>query len=182
MHDAIILLAGGKSTRLPGKLEREVDGLPLLARVYQNVREVAPVIVAGWGPYSESLDSLLDCPIVVDQWPGRGPLSGLHSACLQTNAERIYAVAGDAPRITTSVLRELAASWHSGDEAVVPTHDGRIEPLAGLYLREAVLREAPSILASDDRSMHALLGRLTTRHVPMAADTFLNINTIKDLP
>lgn len=182
MQDAIILLAGGKATRLPGKLEREVNGLPLLARVYENVRAIAPVYVAGWGSYTEKLDAMIECPVVIDRWPHRGPLSGILSACDHVNAVRIYAIAGDAPGITAETLITLADAWKQGDEAVVPVHGQRVEPLAALYAREALMREAPAVLASDDASMHALLARLQVRHVPMSSAPFLNINTIEDLP
>lgn len=182
MRDAIILLAGGKATRLPGKLEREVDGLPLLARVYENVRAIAPVLVAGWESYDARLDAVMDCPVVIDRWPHRGPLAGLLSACDHVDADRIYAIAGDAPRITAQTLTALAAAWQQGDEAIVPVHDDGVEPLAALYSRKAFMREAPAVLAGDDRSMHALLARLQVRHVPMNSATFLNINTIEDLP
>jgi molybdopterin-guanine dinucleotide biosynthesis protein A len=96
-HDlAIVILAGGRATRFPGKLEAAFDGEPLLARVYHHLRGVAPVMIAGCDTFSDRLDALLDCPIVVDRWPDRGPLGGLLSAAHETHARRIFAVAGDA--------------------------------------------------------------------------------------
>ncbi|HEX8805295.1 MAG TPA: hypothetical protein VF741_00045, partial [Candidatus Aquilonibacter sp.] len=71
--------------------------------------------------------------------------------------------------------------WQHGDEAVVPEHDGRLEPLAALYDREALLREAWECLHGEDRSMHALLARLRVRRVPCDAQAFANINTSADL-
>ena len=179
MHDVIILLAGGRATRLPGKLDINIGGMPLLARVYENVRGVAPVIVAG-GAFSPDVDARLDCPIVVDLWPNTGPLGGLLSACMQTRAERIFAIAGDAPRITADLLRMLSDAWEPGDEAVVPAHGDRLEPLAALYARDALEREGHDVLHGD-RSMHSLISRLNVRRIPMPPDVFLNINTPADL-
>ena len=96
MRNAVVILAGGRATRLPGKLERMFAGRTLLERVYRNVREFAPVIVAGAGSFNDSIDAMLDCPIVIDRWPGRGPLAGLLSASAEISAEYMFAVAGDA--------------------------------------------------------------------------------------
>jgi molybdopterin-guanine dinucleotide biosynthesis protein A len=181
-HDlAIVILAGGRSTRFPGKLEATLDGEPLLARVYHHVRDIAPTMIAGRDTFSDDLDALLDCPIVVDRWPDRGPLGGLLSAAHETAASRIFAVAGDAPLVTADTVSVLLASWQDGDEAVVPEHDGLLEPLAALYDREALMREGWECLHGDDRSMHGLLARLRVRRIACDAATFANVNTSADL-
>jgi molybdopterin-guanine dinucleotide biosynthesis protein A len=117
----------------------------------------------------------------VDRWPNRGPLGGLLSAAYETNASRIFAVAGDAPLITRAMVEELLQAWNSEDEAIVPEHNGRLEPLAALYRRDALLREGWECLHSDDASMHALLARLRVRKVTCDAEAFANINTSADL-
>lgn len=179
---AIVILAGGRATRFPGKLEAPFEGEPLLARVYHHLREVAPVMIAGRDTFSGRLDALLDCPIIVDRWPDRGPLGGLLSAACQTRAQRIFAVAGDAPLVTAPLVETLLQARRDGDEAVVPEHDGRLEPLAALYERAALLREGWECLHGEDRSMHGLLARLQTRRVPCEAKMFANVNTASDLP
>jgi molybdenum cofactor guanylyltransferase len=178
---AIVILAGGRATRFPGKLEAPLGGEPLLARVYRQVRDIAPAMIAGRDTFSATLDAVLDCPIVVDRWPDRGPLGGLLSAAHETTATRIFALAGDAPRVTREIVHALVAAWRDGDEAVVPEHDGRLEPLAALYDREALMREGWECLQGEDRSMHALLARLRVRRVPYDAPAFTNINTSTDL-
>lgn len=177
---AVVILAGGRATRFPGKLEAPIDGEPLLARVYRHLREAAPVTIAGRGTFSPGLDAMLDCPIVVDRWPGRGPLGGLLSAALELRADRIFAVAGDSPLVTRNVLGALLAAWQDGDEAAVPEHDGRLEPLAALYDRDALVREGWEAMRGTDASMHAALGRMRVRSVALDASFFLNVNTADD--
>lgn len=178
---AVVILAGGRATRFPGKLETAVGGEPLLARVYHHLRALGPVTVAGRGGYSQQLDALLECPIVVDRWPDRGPLGGLLSAALEIREPRLFAAAGDAPNVTAEVGEALLGAWREGDEAVVPVHDELLEPLAALYDREALVREGRICLQHNDLSMHALLARLRTRRVPLDARYFVNVNTPQDL-
>ncbi len=176
-----VILAGGRATRLPGKLELPVGGEPLLARVYHNLRGAAPVVISGAGSFAPELDAVLDCPLIVDRWPGRGPLGGLLSVCCEISTPWIFAVAGDAPHVTSRVLETLLEARHESDEAVVSEHDGRIEPLASLYRRDALEREGHDVLQERSASMHAVLERLNVRRVALPADLFVNINTPADL-
>jgi molybdopterin-guanine dinucleotide biosynthesis protein A len=177
---AIVILAGGRATRFPGKLEAPLLGKPLLAHVYDALKEIAPITIAGRGTFSPELDGRLDCPIVVDRWPDRGPLGGIVSACMDLHASRIFVAAGDAPRVSAAIVQALLAAWESGDESCVPEHDGRLEPLCALYDREALLRVGLPAVHGDDRSMHGALGRLRVRRVPFDANDFLNVNTAAD--
>ncbi len=176
-----VILAGGRASRLPGKLERDVGGEPLLAHVYHNLVNAAPVVIAVAGSFTPELDAILDCPFVVDRYPGRGPLAGLLSACSELDTPWIFAVAGDAPHVTPQVLDALLKARREEDEAIVCEHDGQLEPLASLYRRDALEREGHDVLHEGNASMHALLERLRIRRVTLPADIFLNINTAADL-
>ena len=178
---AILILAGGASTRFPGKLERTIAGEPMLLRVYHNARAMGhPVFVAGKG-FAPEIDARLDCPVLIDRRPGGGPLRALVSACGEIGAERIFVMAGDAPLVDASVLERLLAEWQPGDEAVLPRHTGQIEPLAGLYLRSSVLHEGFISIEHGGGAMHALIERLETRFVEMPERYFVNVNTPADM-
>jgi molybdopterin-guanine dinucleotide biosynthesis protein A len=177
---AIVILAGGRATRFPGKLEADIGGEPLLARVYRQWRDAGEVTIAARDTFSPRLDAMLDCPIVVDRWPDRGPLGGLLTAALELHLPRIFAVAGDAPMVTRAVLDALLQAWHDDDEAAVPEHGGRLEPLAALYDRAALIREGRQVIAGEDRSMHGALSRMRARRVPLESSYFVNVNTAAD--
>jgi molybdopterin-guanine dinucleotide biosynthesis protein A len=178
---AIVILAGGRATRFPGKLECVVDGEPMLLRVYHNACATQwPVIVAARGSLGAALEKALDCPIAIDRLGPEGPLAGLASACETIRQERIFALAADMPRVEASVISEIASQWRAGDEAVVPSHSDGIEPLAALYDRAAVAREAPALLATDRRAMRDLVERLDTRFVALPQRYFINVNTPQD--
>ena len=179
---AVIMLAGGEARRLPGKLERPIDGQPLILRCFRNLRASGiPIYVAVKQRFSPEVDAQIDAPFLIDPDPGGGPLRAFASACDAIRAERVFAVAADQPHLEASVLRRLLAAWQPGDEAVVPIHDERIEPLAALYDRVAVVREEPGLRQDGKAAMHELVERLAARFVPIEAEHFYNVNRPSDL-
>ncbi len=179
---AIVLLAGGRATRFPGKLERPVGGVPMVARVFRTLRSTNwPVYVAANGSLSPEVAALLDGPMLAEDEPGSGPLGAMLSACSAIRAALLFAVAADQPRLEAGVLRRIAEAWQPGDEAVVPEHEGRIEPLAALYARTALLGEGSRLLRAGEGAMHRLIERVAVRFVPMPAHYFHNVNTAADL-
>jgi molybdopterin-guanine dinucleotide biosynthesis protein A len=182
MPDAsVVILAGGRATRFPGKLDREIDGTPMLLRVYERLRGTRSVFVAGNG-FSGDLDARLDCPLLLDRWPGRGPLAAFVSACGEIATARVFAIAADLPNVDAALLDELERACQDGDEAVVPAHgENGIEPLAALYDRAAVLERGYALLTSGHAAMRDLLHELRVRYLPVANDRFVNVNTPADL-
>ncbi len=179
---AVVLLAGGSARRFPGKLEHSIGGRPLLARSYANVRAAGwPVYLAGAGSFARELDAALDAPLLIDRYPGQGPLHAFLDACTAIRAQRLYAVAADQPRVDAAVLACVARAWQKGDEAVVPEHSGRSEPLAALYDRRAVLREAFGLRTRGRRAMHDLVEALAVRLVRIDDEYFCNVNRPQDL-
>jgi molybdopterin-guanine dinucleotide biosynthesis protein A len=97
-------------------------------------------------------------------------------------AERVFAVAADQPNFDASLIVRLNQAWRAGDEAVVPEHDGNIEPLAAVYDRRAALREGFELRASRRNAVRDLVARLRTRFLRCEAAYFHNVNRPEDLP
>jgi molybdopterin-guanine dinucleotide biosynthesis protein A len=181
---AVCILAGGQATRLPGKLWLDAGGVPIVVQVFRNVaagREAA--IACGEGCDRAFAD--LPATFVRDRWPKAGPLGGLVSACATLHAPWVFAVAGDAPFVTSAILDTLSVRRETGDEAVVPIHrEGetqRLEPLAALYDRARLLAVGEALLQSGARAMHALLDGLRVRTVCFEdEEAFANVNTQAD--
>jgi molybdopterin-guanine dinucleotide biosynthesis protein A len=170
---AVIILAGGQASRLPGKLQLDAGGVPLIVRVYRNVRSIGPVYVAAKGSFPREIDGALECPIIVDRWPRKGPLAALYGALGEVREQRVFVVAGDAPFVDESVARELAAAWEPGLQAVVP--------VCALYDRAALLGAAQSVLAGGSGAVAAAVERLAARRVRLSNErVFTNVNTIAD--
>ncbi len=179
--DAVVILAGGEATRFPGKLESDACGMPLLLRVYRNVHSIGPIYVSANAAFSENLARELDCTIVPDSRPGRGPLGGLVSTFERVSQERCFVVAGDAPLVDASVYRRLLEAWTEDLAAVVAERWGRLEPLCAIYDRGAFLREARRELAEGSGAVRAVVESLRHRRVRFSDERLLGgINTAAD--
>ncbi len=188
MRFGIVIVAGGRATRLPGKLTANAGALPLVARVLRNVRGAADeVVVSTSAELAAEMRGLVDVPVLVDTEKARGPAGGMLAAFATMREPVIFAVAGDAPFIDAAFATRLAAQWRSGDEALVPIHatpggQPQSEPLAALYDRAAFLREAAGILRGGRGALRLVLEALLTRYVNVADDAlaFTNVNTPED--
>lgn len=176
---AIVILAGGRATRFPKKLESDAGGIPLLVRVYHNVRDVGPVYLSG-GEIPDSLRRRIDCPIVADRVPHRGPLGGLVSTFESVAADRIFVVAGDAPFVDATVLRTLADRWESGLQGVIAESSHGLEPLCALYDRQAFLTAAALELDQGLASVAAAAKGLRHERVLFPDPVLASINTPAD--
>ncbi|HEY1976067.1 MAG TPA: molybdenum cofactor guanylyltransferase [Candidatus Baltobacteraceae bacterium] len=179
---AILVLAGGRASRFPGKLEALVDGEPLVLRAFRTARATGwPVYVSAQGPFPGEIDRRLDCPVLVDREPWAGPLRALSSACDTIAHDRIFVLAADLPRVDAPLLKRIADAWLPGDDAVVPRHDHRLEPLVALYARAAILAESFTLFGEPRASMHDLIERIGARLMDVDAKYFANVNTPADL-
>ena len=178
----VVLLAGGEARRLPGKLELDAGGVPLILRVYGNVRGAGPVYVSANRSFAPEIDMLLDCPIIIDRWPKRGPLAGLYSALEYVREPYVFVAAGDAPNVDGDVISALRAAWEPGLQAVVPVNaEGRLEPLCALYERAAFLAAAGPVLRQGSGGVASVVERLTSKRVRLSDErVFTNVNTVEE--
>jgi molybdopterin-guanine dinucleotide biosynthesis protein A len=179
---AVVILAGGQASRLPGKLELDAGGVPLVVRVYHNVREIGPVYVCAAGTFAAEIDRALECPLIVDRRPWQGPLAALYHALPYVAAARVFVVAADAPYVDGSVVRQLERAWERGVQAVVPVNaQERLEPLCALYDRAALLEAARGVLAEGSGGVAAAVERLAAKRVRLSNErVFVNVNTASD--
>ncbi len=177
---AVVILAGGEASRFPGKLESDAGGVPLLLRVYRNVRSIGPVYISANAPFCEKIARELDCAIVPDLQPGRGPLGGIISTFESLSQPLCFTVAGDAPFVDRSIFNRLLEAWEPQLEAVLADREGRLEPLCAIYSREAFLREGRSELGRSG-AVRAVVERLAHRRVSFPDERALaGINTIAE--
>ncbi|MBL7962746.1 MAG: molybdenum cofactor guanylyltransferase [Flavobacteriales bacterium] len=180
-----VVLAGGRSSRMGrDKALVEWEGRSLLDRALDkldpHVREVLvigePEKYGHVGPF-----------VIADEWPGKGPLGGLATAMRYASNDRLLVIACDLPGLNDRLFEMLKGQLGKATEAVVPRHDGLIEPLAAAYHRNAqpAFRRCVEL---DVLKMSDALGQVRTSYLEVVpgsdgwpADLFRNINRPGDL-
>jgi molybdopterin-guanine dinucleotide biosynthesis protein A len=177
-----IVLAGGRSSRFGApKLEAEIDGVTLLEHVIRAVAAVASeIVVALPADPAASEPAVGEVPgdpvirFVRDPEAYGGPLVGLAAALAMASGVRAIVVAGDMPRLRPTVLQAMLEALESPTtdanakavpEAIVITSDGQARPLPVALRIDAARRAASETLGAGERSLRAMLARLTVREL-----------------
>src|SRR5216110_1599366 len=158
MNISAVLLAGGESRRMGrDKATLLFHGKPLWQIQLELLRRLKPaeILVSArtdpsWRP--------ADVQFVADDLPSRGPLSGIAASLAQVHTAHLLALAMDMPFMSESYLHYLCDQIEPGT-GVVPTIDGRAEPLAAIYPREAD-NDFRTALAGTDFSVQSIVRRL----------------------
>jgi molybdopterin-guanine dinucleotide biosynthesis protein A len=181
-----VILAGGRNSRMGGrdKAFLRVNGETVFARTLDVLRRCfAEVLVVSNTPekYAE-----YGVDVVADEFPGCGPLGGLHAALGRIRAPYAFVAACDMPFLRVEPIGYLVARLRDQD-AVVPQWDGDIEPLHALYAARLRPRIADAVRIGA-RAMREFLPLITVDYVPQSAmerirgaeEAFRNVNTPED--
>lgn len=174
-----ILLAGGKSSRMG----RDKAGLPFrgMTLLEWQVRKLQGLGV-GEIMLSGSRRGMEGVRVVPDEFPGRGPLGGLHACMKAAGYPHCLALSVDAPLIPPLALAELVrVHRESGSAATLLRHGDKWEPLVGVY-QSGLFRCAEPILRGENTAVRRLLDETGFQLVDWPGDEelFLNCNTPED--
>lgn len=187
---AIVILAGGKATRMGGgdKPLREISGRTILSRVIERISNPhsAMAINANSNPARFEMFGLPVLPDAMADYPGplAGILAGLDWAATIPGVSDVLCVPGDCPFIPRDLVARLdAARQAAATPLACAGSGGWTHPVIGLWpvsMREA-LREA---LAAGERKIDRFTARFgcTTAEWPFVGyDPFFNVNTPEEL-
>ena len=189
----IVLLAGGKATRLPGKLTRPIGDEPMIVRVYRRLASTGrPCIVSVREPLPAALAQHISALTVEDAYGDVGPLGALASAVVHVRTPLLFAAAGDLPNVDSGVVDALEERYRQetqrsgvAPDVILPRHaNGDVEPLAALYDTAALRTSAVRALAQGrNKVARALEGLRVTYYDITAREAakFVNVNTADDL-
>lgn len=183
-----IILAGGKSTRLGrNKAVEQVSGKPLIQHVYDNLKTVAGQIIIVSSRELAAISYPEGLEVLVDMYPGKGPLSGIFTGLSAAKYEYSIVVGCDMPFLNSKVLRYLVARAE-GCDAAVPKINSQLEPLHAVYSKSciAAIKEQ---LEQDKLEIRALFPRINVRYIEsdeyLEFDpdmiSFVNVNNQADL-
>lgn len=182
MKISAVLLAGGESRRFgQDKATFAWEGKPLWKRQLDTLRGVEPdqILISAridpsWRPN--------DTTFIPDESTSRGPISGFVAAFGTMRGSHLLALAIDLPHMTPDWLRSLVSLTGEG-RGVIPLADGRQQPLAAIYPREAAHIFARRAKEGPDWSLKGVVRKLVRmglmRELPIQAEEwplFENLN------
>jgi molybdopterin-guanine dinucleotide biosynthesis protein A len=185
------ILAGGGSTRFGrDKALVEFAGMPMLARMIELMRGLTQEvkIVSAPGKYAD-----FGAEIVEDKWPGEGPLGGIVTALLHTEANKSACewniiVSCDMPFLTADWMIFLAKrASKSTDLVVLPHSEHGPEPLCACY-RTSAGQPLRAVFEGGVRKVTQALKQVKTevlderdwKRFDSAGRLFWNMNTAAD--
>lgn len=179
MMKNILLLAGGKSSRMNGQnkaylpikdtcfLEYLLQAFSLFPMVLLSTREELP--------YKD-----VNVAKVIDEVAGIGPLSGILSAFHQYDVDSLFVTACDMPRITATLVNRFYELLEDYD-GVFLKEEGRLYPLGGLYCKNMVAQLEDGLYNKDYSLAHAIRAShvryVTLQDLRIDADVYTNVNT-----
>mgnify|MGYP000561625285 CR=1 FL=1 len=136
----IIILAGGKSTRMgrdKGFLNVGVDSF--VKRILNVSQQLTSNIFISVNKTNQSNYQSLGVPLVVDEEPENGPIGGIVSSIKRLKTNWFLVLAVDSPLVTAISLNNL---WMSkeGYEGVLYRSGHTIHPLVALYHKQTIPR------------------------------------------
>ena len=133
---AAIILAGGKSIRMgENKAFIEVDGVPIISRIYSLFKELFEEVIIVTN--QKDLFKNLDSRIYTDLVPDKGALGGLYTGIFFSSFQYSFCVACDMPFIKKALVQYLIKNTKDEDVIVPRTSDG-LQPLHAIYSKNCL--------------------------------------------
>ncbi|SEC63528.1 molybdenum cofactor guanylyltransferase [Paenibacillus sp. GP183] len=171
-----VILAGGQNRRMGGKHKALIPfrGVPLLNIQLQEMARICKqILLVTHKPelFAPILQDIRQAEVscIPDVLPGKGPLSGIHAACLAAETNRLWIVGCDMPYVSAAAaeaLYDLSESTQA--DAVIPVIHEKVQPLHGIYDK----RIAPVVSELLGMEQFKLMGLLARIHFVTADDLF----------
>jgi molybdopterin-guanine dinucleotide biosynthesis protein A len=180
---AALILAGGKNSRMGGadKAFLTVNGQTVFQRTLGLLRRCFPqVVVVSNRPEKYAQ---FDIEVTRDEFPGRGPLAGIHAGLRLVRYRYAFVVACDMPFLRVEPIAYLI-NCIEGQDAIVPWWDGDIEPLHAVYAT-ALRDRMGEALQEGAHAIREFLPTIEVEYIPEALmrrvqgadESFRNVNT-----
>lgn len=173
-----IILAGGKSARMgheKGLLEFE--GKTFIEWVIASLTPLTDKIII-----SSNTEAFhhLGLPVYADMYPDTGPLGGIYTGLFHSQTDENLVIACDMPLVTSQALQALL-THADGQNIVVPSLKGDLQPLCGFY-RKSIQPGLQELLMKGQLKMmdvarHFNAYELAAQEWQDGIHPFVNINT-----
>lgn len=178
MDAAAIILAGGISRRMHSdKSMLPIGGIPMVEHIHRQLQPHFKQTLVSANDVDKY--AFLGVRIVPDSIQGQGPLMGIASALEASEYDLNFVTACDMPEVNMALVRRMLREAE-GFDAVVPTTQGRIEPLFAVY-RKSVIGPFRDTLAQGKRRIRDAFDGCRVNYLDITEDNPLeNLNTRED--
>ncbi|MGJ7920677.1 molybdenum cofactor guanylyltransferase [Neobacillus sp. LXY-4] len=154
MKAGAIILSGGKSSRMgTNKALLKLKDKPNIERVKDELSTlVDDIILVANEPDTYQF---LKLKTVKDEYPGQGPLAGIHAGLKASRHDINLVVACDMPFVTADLARILLERAE-GYDAVIPVINGRQQQLFAVY-HKGILQEIEKCMKGDNFAIKHML-------------------------
>ena len=136
-----IVLAGGKNLRLGrSKALEVVGGKSLIERVVERLAPITDRLLIVTSQEQPELPVSSDAEILLDTYPGKGPLGGIYTGLAVTQSLQNIVVACDMPFLNNELLGHMIGLLDDFDAVVPRLANGMIEPLHTVYSKNCLKR------------------------------------------
>ena len=177
INRAVIILSGGKNTRMNGKIKAflNIDGYRFIDNILLASSDYKEKIIS-CNDISKYLE-FKDVKLVVDKFKEIGPIGGIYSALKETTLDEALIVAGDMPFLNKEILKFLG-NYKFNEDVLVPVTNGKVQPLCSIY-KKRVLETILKMIEEKDYKLKNLLNRLNVKYIDIEnGENFSNINTV----
>lgn len=180
-----VILAGGLARRMNQQDKGLVNykGLPLVSYAIAALTPLVHEVVINANRHHEQYQQF-GLPVIADQTDSfDGPLAGILTAMINTDADVLLVVPCDAPLITTEHLQKLLTTRASLDADIAVAFDGERLHSVFLAIHTRLQTSLQNYLASGQRKVQAWLARHNSVQVDFsdAPEIFTNLNTLTEL-
>ncbi len=180
-----VILAGGLARRM-NQLDKGLvcyQGRPLVSYAIAALTPLVQELIINANRHHEEYQQF-GLPVLADQNDSfDGPLAGILTAMIQTDADVLLIVPCDAPLIQTEHLQKLLNTHASLDADVAVASDGERLHSVFLAIHSRLQTSLENYLATGQRKVQTWLALQNTVSVDFSdtPEIFTNINTLTDL-
>ena len=149
INKTLAILAGGKSSRMNynNKALLSYKEKKFIEHIIEAGKEYKEIIIV-----SNNIEEYKDfnVRVVKDIYKGNGPLSGIHSALINSSTDKVLCVACDMPLITKDTLNIIGN--HSEEyDVLVPKVNEKMQPLCSIYSKKIVTKLEEAIRKNNNK-------------------------------
>lgn len=157
MKAAAILLSGGKSSRMgTNKALLKINGKTNIERIRDELIKLFDEVILVTNEPEEY--RFLNLKTVTDEYPGKGPLAGIHAGLKASSFDANLVVACDMPFVSAELAESMVKNLGHHD-AVVPVIGGRRHPLFAVY-QKSIMEAAEASIGKDRLRLQHLFENL----------------------